>query len=258
MNDSLEGISLDLERPLVIFDLEATSTDLTLARIFQFAGAKFLPGGGVERMSETYDPLRPIPEEVEDLTGISDEDVQGLPTFNDCIGEVASFLKGADFCGHNIEEYDLPLIKSAFERSDQDFPPPEDRITIDTLQVEKTLSSLSLSHLFRRYEGEDFEGHQADSDVEATASVLSGQIDLFELSGLSASGIETEMFGEHIDPRQKFKKETDGSIVFEFGKHAGKTLEDVRFQNPGYIDWMIEEAYEDLGQYIEPHVEADG
>lgn len=247
-------LPLDLNRPLVAFDLEATSTDADLARIFQFAGIRFNPSGQTDRLSFLCDPIKPIPEDVQELTGIDDKDVEDKPPFSDRVEDVHSFIDGADLLGHNIKEYDIPLLESALARSGFNIPTPEDQIVLDTLEIESELSSLSLEVLYRRYKGEDLEqGHRADHDVKAVLDVLSGQSELYGLPG-APDDIEETLFGKYLDPNQKFLKE-DGEIIFQFGKHYGDTLSNVLENNQGYVDWLMRDTqYEDLGQYIEPHI----
>jgi DNA polymerase-3 subunit epsilon len=249
------SLPLSLDRPLVSLDLEATSTDPENARIFQLAAIRHEPGGNKIEYNQMFDPVVVIPDHVEKLTGITEEDVSGKPMLTDCIGEIKSLIEGADLIGHNIREYDLPLLRAAFNRCGKDFPPPKGRTVLDTMVIEQELSSLSLESLYRLYKGEELEGsHQADKDAKAVLDVLSGQSEVFGISGLSPQEIEENVLDTYLDPSRNFLKE-NSQIIFQFGKHYGETLSDVQAEDQSYIDWMIHpENYDDLGTYVEPHL----
>ena len=75
---------LNLTKPLVVFDLEATGLDLVNDRIIQISYVKVSPGdkeGEEERKSIFVNPGKPIPAFVQQLTGITDDMVKDAPTF---------------------------------------------------------------------------------------------------------------------------------------------------------------------------------
>ena len=76
-------MKLNLQKPLVVFDLETTGLDLVKDRIIQISYIKVYPDGKEERGDELINPERPIPQLVTELTGISDDDVKDKPTFKE-------------------------------------------------------------------------------------------------------------------------------------------------------------------------------
>ena len=74
-------MKLNLKKPLVIFDLESTGLDLVNDRIIQISYVKVSPNGDEERKNIFVNPGKPIPHEVQELTGITDDDVKDAPTF---------------------------------------------------------------------------------------------------------------------------------------------------------------------------------
>lgn len=82
-------MKLNLTRPLIIFDLETTGLDLVKDRIIQISYIKVHPDGNEERENKFVNPERPIPAEVTQLTGITDDDVKDAPTFKD----IAQYLE---------------------------------------------------------------------------------------------------------------------------------------------------------------------
>ena len=65
-------MKLNLQKPLVIFDLETTGLDLVKDRVIQISYIKVYPDGREERGNELINPERPIEAIITQLTGISD------------------------------------------------------------------------------------------------------------------------------------------------------------------------------------------
>ena len=74
-------MKLKLTRPLIIFDLETTGLDLVRDRIIQISYIKVMPDGEEQRENLLINPDKAIPQEVVELTGISNDDVADAPTF---------------------------------------------------------------------------------------------------------------------------------------------------------------------------------
>ena len=82
-------MSLNLKKPLIVFDLETTGLDLVKDRIIQLSYIKVFPDGKEERENLYINPEREIPHEVEELTGITNEDVTAAPTFKEKAADLA-------------------------------------------------------------------------------------------------------------------------------------------------------------------------
>ena len=95
--------ALKLKKPLVIFDLETTGTDLSKDRIVEIAMIKVHPDGTVEKKPEArgeahrllINPGVPIPLETSLIHGIYDADVADRPTFDSLQKAWRSFWRGA-------------------------------------------------------------------------------------------------------------------------------------------------------------------
>ena len=72
---------LPLKRPLIFFDLETTGLDFKYDRIIEIAAHKVHPDGRIEKIHSRINPGIRIPAEISALTGISNDDVSGAPTF---------------------------------------------------------------------------------------------------------------------------------------------------------------------------------
>ena len=92
-------MKLNLTKPLVVFDLETTGLDIANDRIFQLSYIKVYPDGKEERENIYFNPQKPIPQEVIELTGTTNEDFADYPTFKTLSIELEDKFSGCDYAG---------------------------------------------------------------------------------------------------------------------------------------------------------------
>ena len=263
-----QNMKLNITKPLIVFDLEATGLDLVRDRIIQISYIKVYPSGEEKRENLFVNPQKPIPQEVAELTGISDDDVKDSPTFKELAGKLAEEMKGCDFAGFNSNHFDIPLLSEEFLRAGIDFDFSKCRL-IDAQTIFHKMERRNLAAAYKFYCGrkmeDDFVAHRADNDTEATYRVLMGELDKYNPE------VQTEpdrCLDNDMDKLAEFSKVNDnvdfaGRIVwkpvldkngmpvtdgegnalkvetFNFGKHKGKSVVDVLRQDPGYYSWML-------------------
>ena len=175
-------MKLNLQKPLVIFDLETTGLDLVKDRVIQISYIKVYPDGREERGDHLINPEKPIEPIITQLTGISDDDVKDKPTFKQLAKELAEKFAGSDFAGFNSNNFDIPLLAEEFLRAGVDFDFSKCRM-IDACTIFRKMERRNLAAAYKFYCGrkmeEDFEAHRADQDTEATYRVLMGQLDKY-------------------------------------------------------------------------------
>ena len=261
-------MKLNLQKPLVVFDLETTGLDLVKDRIIQISYIKVYPDGKEERGDELINPERPIPQQVTELTGISDDDVKDKPTFKELAQTIADKFTGCDFAGFNSNHFDVPLLAEEFLRAGIDFDFSKCRL-IDACNIFRKMERRNLAAAYKFYCGrkmeEDFEAHRADQDTEATYRVLMGQLDKYapganedeekvlendmdKLAEFSKTNNNIDfagriVWGELKDRNGKTILDKDGNPqmveVFNFGKHKGLPVADVLRMDPGYYSWIL-------------------
>ncbi len=248
-------MKLNLQKPLVIFDLETTGLDIVSDRIIQISYIKVYPDGREVRGNELINPQKQIPEIVVQLTGISNDDVKDKPTFKQVAAKICEVFTGSDIAGFNSNHYDVPLLAEEFLRAGIDFDFSKCRL-IDALTIFKKMERRNLAAAYKFYCGrkmeEDFEAHRADQDTEATYRVLMGQLDKY------APGVNEEpekVLENDMQMLADFSKQNDnvdfaGRIIwaevngkrteiFNFGKHKGLPVADVLRMDPGYYSWIL-------------------
>ena len=261
-------MSLNLKKPLIVFDLETTGLDLVKDRIIQLSYIKVFPDGKEERENLYINPEREIPHEVEKLTGITNEDVTAAPTFKEKAADLADKFKGCDFAGFNSNRFDVPLLAEEFLRAGIDFDFSKCRL-IDAQNIYHKMERCNLAAAYEFYCGrkmeDDFTAHKADEDTEATWRVLQGQIkmyseekqkdperilknDMDELAKFSQMNDNVDFAGRIV---WKDVTDKDGNVlldengyprrheVFNFGKYRGWDVAEVLHRDPGFYSWML-------------------
>lgn len=261
-------MKLNLQKPLVIFDLETTGLDIVKDRIIQLSYIKVFPDGREQRVNEMINPEKPIPAEVQALTGITNEMVQDKPTFKQLSSKLCNEFAGCDLAGFNSNHFDIPLLAEEFLRAGIDFDFSKCRM-IDVQTIFHKMERRNLAAAYKFYCGrsmeEDFEAHRADQDTEATYRVLMGELDKYNpetepdperqlkndmqmLADFSRVNNNVDFAGRIVWAEQKDKSgntilNSDGTPklveVFNFGKHKGVPVADVLRFDPGYYSWIL-------------------
>ncbi len=154
----------------VVIDLETTGNNPKNGdRIIQIAANVIENGEIIDQYSSYINPGRPIPLFIQELTGITDADVENAPTFKELAPYVIGVLDEAVFVAHNVL-FDLTFLQAELERVGYE------RFlgyTVDTVELAKIvnpgMSSFKLEELGKAYGFLHDRPHQADSDAYVTA-----------------------------------------------------------------------------------------
>lgn len=233
-------MQLNLSRPICFFDLETTGINITSDRIVEISILKVHPDGKEERKTWLVNPERPIPKEVTDIHGISDEKVANEPAFKVLAKEINQMLKDSDLGGFNSNRFDIPLLAEEMLRADVDFD-MKNRMAIDIQTIFHKMEQRTLTAAYKFYCDKNLEGaHSAEADTNATYEVLKAQISKYD---------ELENDTKFLAQFSSRKKIADfaGFLVFNkndeecfaFGKHKGKKVTDVLEKEPGYFGWVL-------------------
>lgn len=244
---------LRLDRPLVVFDLEATGLNKRTDRIVAVALVRYDPSGGVEQVNYLLNPGIPIPEESTAIHGITDDDVKEAPTFAEMAESLAAHFADADLSGYNILGYDIPLLTEEFARVNRPFS-IEGRRILDAQRIFFRNEPRDLSAALRYYcDDVHTNSHDALGDVLATIRVLDGQFRRYpELPE------EMNALNEYCDPRDPSwvdragrLKWAKGEVVFNFGKFQGQSLRETVADDPNFITWLLRSDFpEDTKQIV--------
>ena len=231
-----------LKNPLCVFDIETTGLQVTKDRIVQIAALKIHPNGKQEELNLIVNPEMEIPQEVIDIHGITNELALNAPTFRELAEEIKSFFGDSDLAGYNSNKFDIPVLAEEFLRVGIEFDLTQ-RAFIDVQNIFHKMEQRTLVAAYKFYCKKNLENaHDAMYDTKATWEVLEKQIEKYKLKPDVLSLAELSRAGNHkiLDMAGRIAINSKGEVIYNFGKHNGKTIESVAKTEPGYYGWMLE------------------
>ena len=271
-------MELNLERPLLFFDIESTGLNIATDGIIELSFVKVFPGGETRVKTWKIKPWDyvgrrqiPINPQASEVNGVKDEDLLDCPKLIEVLPEVISWLDGSDLAGFNSAKFDLPLLAEEIERvraycntrlgeeksraKAQEMLAAIDKIDlhacrmVDVQNIYHHFEPRNLKAAYRFYcGGKDFENaHTAEADTIATYEVLKGQLDRYKepteyqqevLSNDVESLCKFSTRSRNIDFAGRLVEGDDGEAVISFGKHKGRTARDVWASEPAYFAWI--------------------
>ena len=233
-------MNLNLKKPIIFFDLETTGVDLSRDRIVEISMVKIMPDGEKEIKTRRINPEMPIPKEATAIHGITDEDVKDCPRFREIAKSLAKYIEGCDIGGYNSNKFDIPMLVEEFLRADVNVDLKK-RNFIDVQNIFHKMEQRTLVAAYKFYCGKDLENaHSAEADTIATYEVLEAQLDRYpELQNDVEFLSKFSERGSCADYAGRIAFNEKGEEIFAFGKHKGKTVEQVFREEPSYYAWMM-------------------
>ena len=232
-------MNLNLKKPLAVFDLETTGINIAKDKIVEVSILKISPNGTREQKTLRVNPEMPIPKEVSEIHGITDEMVANEPTFKQIAHELNNFLDNCDLAGYNSNKFDIPLIVEEFLRVDIDFS-LKNRRSVDVQTIFHKMEKRTLEAAFKFYCDKTLvDAHSAAADTSATFEILEAQLDRYtDLENDIDYLAQFSTFTRNVDVAGRIVLNDNDEEVFNFGKYKGQRVDDVLKANPGYFGWM--------------------
>lgn len=230
---------MKLARPLVVFDLETTGTNINVDRIVDISLITRLPDGGLVKWASLVNPCMPIPAGAAAVHGITDELVKDAPTFEQIADQVMARFEGCDIGGFNVARFDLPLLQAELGRAGGRTLNLGGVHVVDAMTIFHAREKRDLSSAVRLYLGRQHEGaHRAEADAFAALQILEEQQVRYQLPDDVAGMVGAAQPADAIDLDGKFTW-SGVEAVLAFGKHKGKALRLVARADPGFLRWML-------------------
>jgi len=247
-------MKLNLKRPLAFFDLETTGTNIGTDRIIEMSVIKLYPDGSEDVKTWRINPGMPIPLESSLVHGIYDEDIKDELFFKDLATQIAAFIDTSDLAGYNSNKFDIPMLMEEFLRADVLFD-LDNRHFVDVQNIFHQMEQRTLKAAYQFYcDKQILNAHSAEADTRATMEVLLAQVARYEHTewedkkGNKSFPIVNDVEALHkftnlnrpVDFAGRMIYNEKGHETFNFGKHKGKTVEDVLKTEPSYYSWMMQ------------------
>lgn len=148
-------------------DVESTGYDTTFDHIIELSAARYEGGVLVDSFSSLVCPPIPISGYIEELTGITNDDVASAPDIQTLLPSFSAFIRNDILIGHNIG-FDINILNhSGYEITNR---------YINTLRISRKLNKELEHHrlcdLAALYDVQPRQFHRALDDVITTARVF--------------------------------------------------------------------------------------
>ena len=245
-------MKLNLERPILFFDIESTGLNIASDSIIELCFVKVFPDGEQRVKTWRVKPWdyerncqRPINPSAQAVHGISAEDLADCPTFYQIMPEVLEWLSGSDLAGFNSAKFDLPMLAEEIERVRRYMKIETDidlhkKKMVDVQTIFHKMEPRNLKAAYRFYCGQELENaHAAEADTLATYEVLKGQLDRYpDLKNDMTFLANFSTMQRHVDYAGRLIYNDNDEPTVSFGKHKGKTAREVYFTEPSYFAWI--------------------
>ena len=196
----------NLHAECVVFDIETTGLSVQNCKITEIGAVKIKNGEVLGRFNTFVDPEIPIPADIVELTGITDEMVKGAPKYPEALKAFFDFI-GNDptketqplLIAHNAN-FDIGFIRHFAKEAGLPFENPY----LDTLALSRyinpDLNKHTLDAIANAYNLGDFNHHRACDDAEMLAHIFFRMIDIMEKSDLRDWRMLQQEMAEKTDP----------------------------------------------------------
>ncbi len=244
-------MELNLEKPLLFFDIESTGLNIASDSIIELCFVKILPGGEQKIKTWRVKPWdyerqcqREINPSAQAVHGISAEDLKDCPTFYEISDEVIGWLSDSDLAGFNSAKFDLPMLAEEIERVRRTGKELNIDLhamkMVDVQNIFHAMEPRTLKAAYLFYCGLELENaHAAEADTLATYEVLKGQMDRYADDPRIENNVEKlarfSTKQRTVDYAGRLILNDKDEPTVSFGKHKGKTAREVYFSEPSYF-----------------------
>lgn len=160
-----------LDNDVVVFDIETTGLEASRCEILEIGAVKIHNGKKIETFETFVKPTTKIPEEIINLTGITDDMVKNAPNISKVIADFYKFCYGCTIIAYNID-FDYRFINQFGKKHGYIF----DNKQIDALYLARAfipgLKNFKLGTVCKKLEVSLENAHRAVHDAMATADVV--------------------------------------------------------------------------------------
>jgi DNA polymerase III epsilon subunit family exonuclease len=179
-----------------VLDLETTGLNAKRNAITEVTAIQFRNGVEIGKYSTLIKPTEAIPEEVELLTGISNDMVKNAPALVMALSELSAFLGPSPIIvGHNVS-FDMGFLKEKISQSGLDVF--AERYDLSRAFCTKVLAQKALPSL-PSYEGivvataigyHNPNPHRAEADVRMSAAILFSLIEKLQAENATLKTVQ--------------------------------------------------------------------
>ena len=156
--------SMPLTGEYVAFDLETTGFYARRDKIIEIGAVRMRDGVEIARYQTFVDPGVKLTKRISELTGITDDMIQGAPTIEKALPEFLEFVGDSVLVAHNAD-FDTTFIRWACHQQGIEY----NLTSVDTCTISQNilteLSKHKLDVVAKHFELDDFNHHRAGDDA---------------------------------------------------------------------------------------------
>ena len=162
----------DFDAETIVFDIETTGLSVQNCKITEIGAVKIKDGEIIDSFNTFVNPEMPIPEEIVELTSITDEMVADAPKIKEALTSFFEFIGGGRklLVAHNAN-FDTGFIRYAAEACGMEFTNPYLDTVALSRYINPTLKKHKLDSLAEHYGLGDFNHHRACDDAAMLAAI---------------------------------------------------------------------------------------
>ncbi len=185
VNDMVPAVAGDEDVPFdgefIVFDLETTGLSAATERITEIGAVRLVNGEVAEEFNTFVDPETAIPVKITELTGITNEMVQGAPKEKEALEMFYQFCRkgNAVLVAHNAP-FDTGFLKAAARRSGMKY----EFTSVDTVPISRSLfpglKNHKLDTVANHLKLPPFNHHRACDDARVLAGIFAKEMEIIE------------------------------------------------------------------------------
>ena len=170
---------MDFHQEFVAFDLETTGLSSRDDRIIEIGAVILKDGQEIDRFQTFVDPERQLERKIVELTGITDEMLQGAPKIQEILPKFLKFVGDRVLVAHN-SDFDTGFIRAECQRQGL----PYRYTAADTLILSQNLlqhlSKFKLDIVSNALNLPDFNHHRAGDDAMTCGLIMTKLMEMLE------------------------------------------------------------------------------
>ncbi len=176
---SQESLELMKDLNFCVIDLETTGGNLKYDKIIEIGLVRVRNLEITDTKEILINPEIPIPQFVQKLTSISQDDIKNSAVIEDVIDDITKFIGDDILVAHNTS-FDIPFLNSVMKRLKK--PLLKNKVLCTNVMTKYLIPEMmnsNLPHLCRLFNISHERAHRALSDARSTAKLLLHYIDIF-------------------------------------------------------------------------------
>ncbi len=214
------GEETTFDDEFVVFDIETTGLSAATCKITEIGAVIERNGEIISKFNSFVNPGVPIPPNITELTGITDEMVADAPPIKEVLRDFLEYIGDRMLVAHNAS-FDTGFIRQAAEECGYEFKNP----FLDTVAVSRymnpNLKNHKLDTLAKYYKLGNFNHHRASDDAEMLSAIFNCMTARLKEEGIDTVSRMNFAMAEKADP---LKLKTYHQIILVKNKVGLKNL----------------------------------